>query len=191
MAINEEELDLDELDEELSDQLDDEDLEPRERHTLSEIRAALRRTKGKLERAFQDGKAAGRDEEQREQAWRSANIPDAARALFHGIDPRDADALRARTEELQRSGLRWGDSPDLTAAAAEEQARMATLNRMSSAIAGGTPLGDGSGDLDRAKRIKARIDQGQGVSPEDEEWFSSYVAGAVQSHTAGRGRGYA
>jgi hypothetical protein len=37
-----EDLDLDELDAELTDQLEDEDQEPRERHTLSEIRAALR-----------------------------------------------------------------------------------------------------------------------------------------------------
>jgi hypothetical protein len=59
-----EDLDLDEL----TDQLEAEDLESRERHTLTEIRAALRRTKGKLERAFEDGKAAGRDEEQREHA---------------------------------------------------------------------------------------------------------------------------
>jgi hypothetical protein len=49
MAKHDEDLDLAELDDELTDQLDDEDLEPGERHTLSEIRAALRPPRGRLQ----------------------------------------------------------------------------------------------------------------------------------------------
>jgi hypothetical protein len=117
MASNDvENLDLDELDAELTDQLDGDDLEQRERHTLSEIRAALRQTKGKLERAFEDGKAAGRDEEQRDQAWKASGIPSAVRTLMGDVDPRARDALAAKVQELQRDGLRWGDDTAATAA---------------------------------------------------------------------------
>jgi len=166
--------------------IDDEDQDPRERHTLSEIRAALRRTKGKLERAFEDGKAAGRDEEQREQAWQAAKIPDSARVLFDGTDPRDQQALQARVEELQRSGLRWGDD---TAAAArvEDEQRAATLARMSSLAAGGSVA---NVEDDKAGKIKARIDSHQPVSDEEMAWFVDHVNGAADAIGAAQRRGY-
>jgi hypothetical protein len=187
MATDDEDLDLDELDEELTDQLDDEDLGQRERHTLSQIRAALRRTKGKLERAFEDGKAAGRDEEQREQAWRAARIPDSARVLFDGTDPRDAQALQARVEELQRSGLRWGDDTAAAAARVEDEQRAATLSRMSSLAAGGSVV---DAEEDKAAKIKARIDRHQPVSDEELAWFLEHVEGAADAITAAQRRGF-
>jgi hypothetical protein len=98
--------DVEDLDlEELTDQLDDEDLEPRQRHTLAEVRAALRRIKGKLERA------AGRDEEQREQAWTAAGIPARIRSLMGEVDPRDSDALAARWPSCRATASRGTAAP--------------------------------------------------------------------------------
>ena len=188
MASNDvEDLDLDELEAELTDQLDDDDLEQRERHTLSEIRAALRRTKGKLERAFEDGKAAGRDEEQRDQAWRATGIPERVRTLMGDVDPRDAQALHARVEELQRDGLRWGDDTAATAAQLQDDARQATLERMSSLAAGGSVA---NVEDDKAAKIKGRIDAHQPVSDEEMAWFVDHVNGAADALGSAQRRGY-
>jgi hypothetical protein len=182
-----EDLDLDELDAELTDQLEDEDQDPRERHTLSEIRAALRRTKGKLERAFEDGKAAGRDEEQRDQAWKQAGIPERVRTLMGDVDPRDPDALGAKVQELQRDGLGWGDEAAAITALVEEDARRATLDRMSSLAAGGSVA---NVEDNKAAKIKARIDSHQPVSDEEMAWFVDHVNGAAEAVTAARQRGF-
>jgi hypothetical protein len=184
-----EDLDLDELDAELTDQLEDEDQDqdPRERHTLSEIRAALRRTKGKLEQAFEDGKAAGRDEEQRDQAWRATGIPERVRTLMGDVDPRDSDALAAKVQELQRDGLRWGDDTAATAVRVEDEQRAATLERMSSLAAGGSVVNVEDG---KAQQIKARIDSGQEVPPEELGWFLEHVNGAADAIGSAQRRGY-
>jgi hypothetical protein len=187
-----EDLDLDELDDELTGQLDDEDLDPRERHTLAEIRAALRRTKGKLERAFDDGKTAGRDEAQREQAWEAAGIPARVRDLMGDVDPRDRDALAAKVAELQADGLSWGGSPDPTAQRAAEHAaertRSATLGRMATAAAAGQQVTDPEGD--KAAAIKRRIDAGQPVSDDEAAWFTSYVTQVAAAMGAAQGKGF-
>jgi hypothetical protein len=182
-----EDLDLDELDDELTGQLDGEDLEPRERHTLSEIRAALRRTKGKLERAFEDGKAAGRDEEQREQAWNASGLPPAVRALMADVDPRDTDALTRKAEQLRAGGLRWGDEAADIAARVEEDARAATLTRMSSLAAGGSVV---DAEDDKLTKIKARIDTHQGVSDDELAWFLERVGGAAEQITDAKLKGF-
>jgi outer membrane scaffolding protein for murein synthesis (MipA/OmpV family) len=106
------------------------------------------------------------------------------------VDPRDTEALAAKVEELQADGLSWGGSPDLAAQSAEDAARMTTLSRMSDAAAGGLAPNSHTGDVDKASRIKARIDAGQEVGADEQAWFLSYTSGAVQQHTAARSKGY-
>jgi hypothetical protein len=87
MAMNEH--DLDPLDD-----LEDDD-EPRA--LVRHLRAKIKDQRRQLANAFEDGKTAGRDEEQRDQAWKTTGIPASVRALMGDVDPRDPDALTSST----------------------------------------------------------------------------------------------
>ena len=167
------------------DPLDDED---EERTTLvRRLRAQLQEQGRQLKRALEDGKQIGRDERDRELAWERSGIPSRIQTLMGEVDPRDPDALAAKAAELQADGIRWGDEAAAITARVEEQARSATLDRMSSLAAGGSVV---DVESHKAAKIKARIDSHQGVSEADLAWFIEHVEGAADAITAAKGRGY-
>jgi len=177
MAMNEH--DLDPLDD-----LEDDD-EPRA--LVRHLRAKIKDQRRQLANAFEDGKTAGRDEEQRDQAWKTTGIPASVRALMGDVDPRDPDALAAKAAELQADGLRWGDEAAAVTARVEEEARMGALDRMSGLAAGGSiPDVEGA----KADRIKAAIDRHQEVPQEELAWFLEHVEGATDAITAAKRRGW-
>jgi hypothetical protein len=159
------------------DPLEDLEDEDEERTTL------VRRLRARIK----DGKAAGRDEEQRDQAWQATSIPARVRALMGDVDERDPDALAAKVAELQADGLRWGDEAAAITAKVEQEARSATLDRMSSLAAGGSVP---NAEDDKANRIKARIDSGQEVPDADLSWFWQHVGGAHEAITTAKRIGW-
>jgi hypothetical protein len=171
------------------DDLDEDDQEPAEGNGLvRRLRAQIKDQGRQLKKALEDGKQIGRDERDRELAWERSGIPARVRTLMSDVDPRDADALRAKVAELQADGLSWNGSPDLAAQRAAEQAGSATLGRMAIAAASGQHHTDPDGD--KAAAIKRRIDAGQPVDQGEAEWFMNHVAQAVAALGAAQGKGY-
>ena len=170
------------------DPLDDPEDEDEARTTLvRRLRAQIKDQRRQLNNALEDGKAIGRDERDRELAWEQTGIPARVRALMGDVDPRDPDALAAKVAELQDDGLRWGDEAAAITARIEQEARGATLDRMSSLAAGGSVVDPTE---DKAAKIKARIDNHQGVSEADLAWFIEHVEGAADAIGAAKRRGW-
>ena len=175
MATDEDDLEpLDDLDEDEPSSL------------VQRLRSKIKDLRRQLSCAFEDGKASGRVEVQRDHAWKTTGIPERVRALIGDVDPRAPDALAAKVGELQADGLRWGDEAAAITATVEQEARSATLDRMSSLAAGGSVV---DVEDDKAAKLKARIDSGQDVTDAELAWFLEHVEGAADATRRPSGEG--
>jgi molybdenum-dependent DNA-binding transcriptional regulator ModE len=126
---------------------DDAEADPRLALTRN-LRRALKRHRAEVERVRDEVRQELITERKTEAAFRNLGIPEGpARALFQGIDPTDAEAMRSKADELRAAGLSWNGAPEPPAPKPVDP-NLAVQQAMQQAAAGGGTPG-AEGDLKR------------------------------------------